>query len=88
MTFSTLISFYYRDGTFSITAVIEHRVVTVHLIQLPWSNDFIRKCTMFYFGGHAFKAFPFKFFIFCFLIFSVFFTMDAGEQHKATRVFC
>ena len=43
---------------------------------------------MFYFGGHAFKAFPFKFFIFCFLIFSVFFTMDAGEQHKATRVFC
>ena len=43
---------------------------------------------MFYFGGHAFKAFPFKFFIFYFLIFPVFFTMDTGEQHKATRVFC
>ena len=49
--------------------------------------DFIRKCAMFYFGAHAFNAFPFKFSVF-FLIFPFFFTMDVGEQHKATRVFC
>ena len=37
----------------------------------------------FYFAAHEFNAFPVYFFII--LSFQFFFTMDTGEQHKATE---
>ena len=45
--------------------------------------DFIRKCAIFYFAAHEFNAFPVYFFYY--FKFLIFFTMDTGEQHKATE---